>query len=435
MAASISCGAFLTHAQGQAGVPAGEAEPMKAVSTPNRIVSSLPDPIDHEDLARYTRMLSLSQDQLQFLDFLYGDYVTAWNAVMERGFPEVDGLNGSATILVKNGMNDWTQAGACKAFFESENALREKLVVVDDEFLGKMESMLADVQRQMFWRVTGDRERQQSRCYVLKLRSVRLDLSSVVYNELFLGEEELHAVDPILVEYERLSTPLRVKVGQIARKNRGEGKETLIAQNLAPDNRVLDQTNPADRALIDEARQRHDALMAEMIEPQIELEKIQEEYVRKIAAALPASKGKALEQRYRETVWPSVWPDMTDPESMYERVATDAAIDEDVKRDMRSEWEAYRARYSVLSEKMKEDEGGHTQALATYGRDRDQRDYRNDMTQWRIERMKANLGIMRKLKSLLPSEFQQYHTQLEYQIRNAESEIKAAADDRTYPLS
>ncbi|HWB19836.1 MAG TPA: hypothetical protein VG711_06020, partial [Phycisphaerales bacterium] len=329
--------------------------------------------------------------------------------------------------------SDLSSVAAFKSYFEEEEKLHQEIVDLDFDFIGKMESILADVQKEKMWRVAADRQRREAKYKYIGLRSIVIDFSEVVQDDLGLTEDELSRVDPVLAEYERETTPLRIKIGQSIRNIRDKEYELLVATVVAPDGHILDAKNESDLELSRAAQRNREGLLTHHAELQLPLEKIQDVYASKIAEALSSVKAKEFTSRYRAIAWPAVYPDMSDPEGLYEAMMADENLAADIRTALKSQWEIYRENYEHICNGMRKCQSQHMFIFASTTRQSDMAQYAQAMIEFRTKRYEVNLKIVKDMKYLIPQDILKWQRGCEAVEKNIHAIMDASDEGIPYP--
>lgn len=382
-----------------AGKPALQAQPTELLppTSHSKLGVRLPAPIDASEAHRYGDLLGLSDPQRQYVELSLQRYQTAAKGLLDREHPALDQMSDDGGKAQDAGrFEESCRIGAQLA--EDEQRVVLALRLIDEQFLAEIESILAEPQKSAIDRVRDRRTR--AHCYLrdCAMGGAHVDLSAFV-EIIGVTPEGLVAVDAILMEYERILTPLFVQLHEMMLENRTIGRlddaETYLLSTEKTDR---------SRAQIQEVLARQRTRYREQAKLQLQIWEMNDEYCSRLVSRLQLPDADRLEESYRARVYKVVYPDNHDPEPVYLAIAASASLSPTAREAIESAHAQFARSYAATCLKMEKRYREWREAFASTFMDAAFDAYRQDMRQLRDDRWKLSLQFVKQLDSLLSSE-------------------------------
>lgn len=309
----------------------------------------IPSPIDREQLARYSSLLALSDAQRMQLTNLWEHYRERdWAFRMEHVQPLVD----------RSG--DIAETRDLRAFRDlvvDRTRTVQDLEPQEQRLFTALKPFLTDAQKQLLPRLSDARIRARWLEFIRGCPGANLDLSIELWHlaqggrDLGQPNEELEAA---LLQYERELTQLVQTAIDLRVSNMLDGGAIrLDMQELveAADAEARASGSFDEPAFIDRFRSlrwEKDQLNARRYQAYERIQKLNLEYVERLASLLPSDTGALLREWFMETAHPVVYPDPFDAQ-----IVIDATLAlEDLGADQRATIEAVADAYEQRRDRL-----------------------------------------------------------------------------------
>ncbi|UCD74544.1 MAG: hypothetical protein JSV91_12240 [Phycisphaerales bacterium] len=262
----------------------------------------LPDPISSGDLDRYARRLELSDEQRQGLDAFHSEYLIQFDDLRQREIEEFI----TRMQEVRRGIMRLQNVKEVKKAFRDLDRLLSKIRSLDDRFFEQARTVLSESQQATFPRVRQQRERSRYRLSSSLIGgrnpAVSVDLSGLpILAE--LSPQQIAAVDPALVEYERrLTADLRElhEIGSSAVLDAIRKMEELgFTEEMVEDREVRWQMYDAFRTVLREITEKVAKRSAKISE-------LNHSVLRQMASVLPEEESQELRWQYQRSAYPEI---------------------------------------------------------------------------------------------------------------------------------
>lgn len=360
----------------------------------------LPPPIGLRDLDRYGEILNLSEAQRKFVGFLFEDYAGQSGDLDKRFVPLL--LQAAQPIVEAQGQSEprLPILTALLNVRSLEQDFVSELEKKDDQFFTRLEVVLAEPQRPLMRRVLMHRQRARCLLKLLEIRKAHIDLSQIL-EDASLPPTLLADLDPLLWEYEQLSTPKFVAV----EKRRRDANMTLVALDLKAQfddfGSALDWSNPESFHRAFEARAQEIRVVHDLAVAQVAVADLNDEWLPRITAAMPVEIAGVLRQAYLSAAYLRVYPDRIDPKFIFESCLDSQDNNPELQRILERVWNEYRSSYQSICDLLEGQSDRWQRQRAFENHITGWQEHNRDMRRWTEERMKKSADFVKRMEGLL----------------------------------
>ncbi|HWB19476.1 MAG TPA: hypothetical protein VG711_04180 [Phycisphaerales bacterium] len=361
------------------------------VQADKRMDNRFPASINPTDLLTYSRLLSLSEEQSAYLNFLYEQYAEQWNDLLDREWGQLDGLNAWTAEKMQGHPIDWEAAQRYENFIMREQAVENSELLLESTLFKRLGDVLTTEQSSWMWRVTSHRERE--RCDVIPMGwpAARIDLSALIDEVIRPDDEARSKFDGILIDYEHEVTDYFVEVDHVITHRLVKSTWMAAKWHYEADGSQIDTHKPN---YLFEIQASFDELKSNELREEGDLQKkiveCNKKTLKRLRDLLTPTEFDSLDKAFRLRAWPEVYIDSYDPELFYSRICRDTSLTPQQRSDIDAAWQLSHQRYDEVSLKMSEESDKSAETFVrTLGfpdfpsYKKKMRDYRDD--RWKID--------------------------------------------------
>jgi len=362
----------------------------------------LPTPIDASDIGRYSTLLGLDAELTQLFRSFHLEYTESWKSIERERMPRlVEISRRAAGVFVSQGDASVEAATLHEAFFIQQQNLNKQLLELEDGLLARIGEYLHEHQWAVLDRIKSERIRTRCPRASIEVRAARIDLAALVAGN-DLPKETLLNVDPVLIEYEALATPLFAILAE-------EAWELPIklmyidAYRMRDDNNVpVDARSPEGKArnMVGYAQQR--LLLKKGGEKQLRLAKLNRQFLPRILELMSAEHRLTLQVQFRITAYKTIYNDARHPKPWHDELLKNPDIEPDVREAIDAIWRTYELQYEAVSDRMVVAFDDWKAQTAGVGTSIGYSEYRDQMLRLRAQRWKLQFALLDRWEPLLP---------------------------------
>ena len=397
-----------------------------------RVALLVSKPIEPDELRNYGLILHLSEEQRQAARDAYLAYRSRADPLNETYHDQIATLSLEAADFEAHPY-DWEWLRLMTELRETEAKYQRDLVEQDQAFLNSLQVVLSDPQKERLERVTLRRSRTRCQPFQINVTPGYIDLVSLVEKHV-KDPDVLGDLHPVLLEYERLITPLYLHIDEGKRRTGMAEIRGMVASQYSDDGKTrLEPGSPEANAKSAENYKKRLAMLGETIPQQERLAEINQQYVEKIKAIIPADMLAPLWAEYLRQSFPYIHPDPCDPTRLMQDMLAVQGLDADLRTLMQARFDAWRKAYDAITHEMEEHyiayngilartftaEGVHTPAIRKL----------------RFDRWACSEEALKSLKAMLPGNVKApFDRQVEYfQKRLTDERVREANPGRGNP--
>lgn len=379
-----------------------DSEPVAEPPAPS-IGLTLCSAISDVEIDRYKAILRLSPAQSIAVDSLWEKYLDQWKRADEAGLPAVIQLSQDAGRLHSQFGYQPQVIVEFERLDEAEFQLAQSHEQVDSELFSEIEKILTPDQLQRMARVRAHRERSMTRPLLFEVFAARIDISRLVETA-GLSEESFDAVDPVLVEYEKVVTPLftRLRKSNLERSQKTNRIISIMAFDEEGNPRDLDSPDQANRAKA--ATDEIERLQDRYAELQMQISAANRRFLPMVVSALPQQVGEDVTFRFRVAAYPKVYPDSLDPEPLYRALLDGESLDGRHRTIVEAIWTPYRQSYTSICQKMEDGSDKWQDHFVRTRNGNGFEEFRTQMRRFRDDRWLQSAQFVQQVLTLLPPE-------------------------------
>lgn len=354
-----------------------------------------PDELDH-----YADLLTLSEAQRAYLDAYYHDYRVRID-VLDRN--EGPGLVGLANVLAAHRAPSAEHAHAFEKWHHAENAFCDLLRQEDDRLFTALGMVVAESQQNAMRRVLLQRQRRRCVSEFFDLRKAQVDLSRCIEPDPSTFDLT-PALTEVLADYDDALTPALVEADRTYRDSRLSLTMANWMSMYDDQDRALDPSAAAAQVRIQQANELYLSVNRQRGVTQTRVAAINDRFLTVLVGMLPELQSRRLLACWREQVYPRIYPDAFDPETVYQQVLAIPELRGDKRLFITSLWDSYRAKYLSVCEAMeKRNQQWHEQRAFSdnsFGWE----EFEQAMAAWTRERDALTGAFMKSMRDGLPPE-------------------------------
>ena len=345
-----------------------------------------PDRIDDADLVYYATLLGLSAEQQHLLGTLYRSYLEDERAVRQARYPALlDRGYEVAAIYPKLRLDEGTRLA--QDYADEALEVDAHLARVDQSLFDGLRPFLAPSQLPWLEVVRQDRRQQRSRIYTLAtaVTAIRCDLGRYLVECLLDHDADLSLLSDdataLLLEHEAQESAILERIRRAERKH---GPEYNI---------LLGEGVPVET--LGELRERRWG-------PVFDLQRLNMRTAERLAALLPTEIGEDLRTRFWHRQYRSVFPDQSEADSLYDRVAGLDSLTDEQAAALAALYEQYTTKRDALHMAMVDESNSWSYRLfIVEGKSNAVGEYRAAMFDYNDKRFENAYGFVDAMQEIL----------------------------------
>ncbi len=270
----------------------------------------MPKPIQPSDIARWSRMLVLSDSQESVFNRAYEEYVRAEDATHGEFVQPLWDRSASIREGAPNHLGEERALQLQTLILEDRPQAVARIIAVEERLFSALEEVVSDPQAARLYEVRSQRDRARCNRQYSRYPGGHLDLLAVMAEFQARGMDcqatDAEALDQVVQEYDMLLTPLFSAASK--------AHIDVVAKSTVLQARMIDMHGSPELL----AQQRR--YNARLVAAEKRVHDLNARCVRQFAAVLPVPCGSALVQYFNEAAYPPVYPDPSDLAAWYEKV-------------------------------------------------------------------------------------------------------------------
>ena len=293
------------------------------------------------EFERYVSILGLADPQRNFLKIQYSQYCMKCLSLWTKATPKIEHLGEDAGSVLLTGQSvDETTVELFAAFLKEQESLSSAIKSEDDTLFNSLEMVLSEAQLQLVQRLRMNRQRATTHVMERCITVARVDLSKLV-DESGLGPDARVAIEPVMLEYEAVVTPLMVRFDQ------GLGARMAKRLQIIRERQLHQASQDAVAALDDE----HEQLFRPAAEIERRIAKVNHDFFPRFLDALPPVARDGFTRMFQHHAYYLIYPDATYPDDL--RPASLLVCNTAESRAaMTGIWESFDQKYQAISKTM-----------------------------------------------------------------------------------
>jgi hypothetical protein len=195
--------------------------------------------------------------------------------------------------------------------------------------------------------------RQRGRCieWVRTIYKSTVDLSAMV-EQIPVPDGISPELESLMWEYEQALTPATVLADEQYRRTSAQKDRMLYLRFLDEQGQPLDLNDPQVRAHSREVWNQIAAILKERTELQQRIGRLNDEYLPKFMHVLPPKQAVALRAMFLASVYPNAFPDLNDPEPIFQKCLEWSSQSRDTLDLLFEAWNAYVPGYRKVCDEL-----------------------------------------------------------------------------------